>query len=45
MPKRSFVLFPLFEIEREWVHPIQNVNIKKLILSLPNNDIRSIKQI
>ena len=45
MHKRSFVLFPLFEIEREWVHPIQNVNIKKLILSLPNNDIRSIKQI
>tara|TARA_Y100000766_G_C18800698_1_gene552879 strand:+ start:95 stop:592 length:498 start_codon:yes stop_codon:yes gene_type:complete len=45
MHKRSFVLFPLFEIEREWVHPIQNVNIKRLILSLPNNDIRSIKQI
>ena len=45
MHKRSFVLFPLFEIERRWVHPIQNVNIKRLILSLPNNDIRSIKQI
>ena len=45
MHKRNFVLFPLFEIEKEWVHPIKKVNIKKLILSLTNNDIRSIKQI
>ncbi len=45
MHKRSFVLFPLFEIEKEWVHPIKKVNIKKLILSLSNKDIRSIKQI
>jgi 2-amino-4-hydroxy-6-hydroxymethyldihydropteridine diphosphokinase len=43
--KRNFVLFPLFEIEKEWVHPIKKVNIKKLILSLSNNDIRSIKQV
>jgi 2-amino-4-hydroxy-6-hydroxymethyldihydropteridine diphosphokinase len=45
MHKRNFVLFPLFEIEKEWVHPIKKVNIKKLILSLPDSDIRSIKQI
>ena len=45
MHERNFVLFPLFEIEKEWVHPIKKVNIKKLILSLSNNDIRSIKQI
>ena len=45
MHKRNFVLFPLFEIEKEWVHPIKKVNIKKLIFSLPNKDIRSIKQI
>ena len=45
MHERNFVLFPLFEIEKEWVHPIKKVNIKKLIFSLPNNDIRSIKQI
>ena len=44
MHKRNFVLFPLFEIEKEWVHPIKKVNIKKLIFSLSNNDIRSIKQ-
>ena len=45
MHKRNFVLFPLFEIEKEWVHPIKKVGIKKLILSLRENDIRSIKQI
>ena len=45
MHKRNFVLFPLFEIEKEWVHPIKKASIKKLILSLRDNDIRSIKQI
>ena len=45
MHKRNFVLFPLFEIEKEWVHPIKKTNIKKLILSLADNDISSIKQI
>ena len=45
MHKRSFVLFPLFEIEKKWFHPIKKTNIKKLILSLPDSDIRSIKQI
>ena len=45
MHKRNFVLMPLFEIEKEWVHPIINANIKKLILSLPDSDIRSIKKI
>ena len=45
MHKRNFVLIPLFEIERNWFHPIKKVDIKTLIFSLPNNDIRSIKQI
>jgi 2-amino-4-hydroxy-6-hydroxymethyldihydropteridine diphosphokinase len=45
MHKRSFVLFPLFEIEKRWVHPIKKVNIKKLIFSLSNEDFRSIKEI
>jgi len=45
MHKRNFVLFPLFEIEKCWVHPISKTNIKNLILSLSNNEIRSIKQI
>ena len=45
MHKRNFVLFPLFEIERNWVHPILKKDIKDLILSLSNKEIRSIKQI
>ena len=45
MQDRSFVLFPLFEIDKSWIHPITRTNIKKLILSLPNIDITSIKQI
>ena len=45
MHKRSFVLIPLFEIEKNWFHPIKKVNIKTLIFSLTNEDIRSIKKI
>ena len=45
MHKRNFVLFPLFEIEKNWTHPISNIDVKKLIFLLPNKDIRSIKQI
>ena len=42
---RNFVLIPLFEIEKKWFHPVKKIDIKKLIFSLSNNDIRSIKQI
>ena len=28
MHKRNFVLFPLFEIEKKWVHPIKKTTIK-----------------
>tara|TARA_B100001063_G_C16635126_1_gene487933 strand:- start:123 stop:620 length:498 start_codon:yes stop_codon:yes gene_type:complete len=45
MHKRNFVLFPLFELDKNWVHPIFKIHIKKLILSLSNRDIRSIKQL
>ena len=45
MNKRNFVLFPLYELDKAWTHPISGQSIKKLILSLPNRDIRSIKQI
>ena len=45
MHKRNFVLFPLFEIEKNWFHPLLKYNIKRLILSLPIKEIRSIKQI
>ena len=45
MHKRNFVLLPLFEINKDWVHPISKKHIKRLILLLPDRDIRSIKQI
>ena len=45
MHKRNFVLFPLFEVERGWIHPVKKINIKKLIFSLPSKDIRSINKI
>ena len=45
MDTRNFVLLPLFEINKNWIHPILKVNIRKLISSLSDSDIRSIKQI
>ena len=45
MHNRSFVLLPLFEISKNWSHPVLNLHIKTLISSLSNRDIRSIKQI
>jgi len=45
MNTRNFVLLPLFEINKDWKHPILKVNIKELISSLSNSDIRAIKQI
>ena len=45
MHRRNFVLFPLFEINKDWNHPVSKLNIKNLITLLPNKDITSIKQI
>ena len=45
MHNRNFVLLPLFELNKDWKHPVYKHNIKKLIFLLPNRDIRSIKQI
>ena len=45
MHTRNFVLFPLFEIDKKWKHPVLKFDIKKLISLLSNRDIRSIKQI
>ena len=35
----------VWEIDKKWKHPISKRCIKKLIFSLPNRDITSIKQI
>ena len=45
MHKRNFVLIPMYEINKNWVHPKFGINIKNLIFSLPVKDIRSIKHI
>jgi len=45
MSRRSFVLLPLFEVDKSWKHPKSKINIVKLINSLPIKDLRSIKQI
>ena len=42
---RNFVLFPLFELNKDWKHPVSKHHIKTLIFLLSNRDIRSIKQI
>ena len=42
--KRNFVLIPLFEIDKDWIHPKSKQHIKSLIFSLSNSDITSIKQ-
>jgi len=43
MHKRNFVLFPLFEIQKNWIHPHKKIDVKTLISLLPDRDIRSIK--
>ena len=45
MHNRNFVLFPLYELNKAWRHPKSKNNIKTLISSLSDKDIRSIKQI
>ena len=45
MHQRNFVLFPLYEIQKDWFHPIKKKDIKLLISSLPRKDITSIKLI
>ena len=43
MFNRNFVLFPLFEIEKNWKHPKNNITIEKLIKNLELKSLRSIK--
>ena len=45
MHKRNFVLIPLYELDKEWLHPKTKDSIKNLIFSLSFKDITSIKQI
>ena len=43
MQNRSFVLFPLFEIDKKWKHPKNNKKITQLLNNLPTTSLRSIK--
>ena len=43
MHSRNFVLMPLFELSKSWIHPIKKVSINNLINSLKSEDLRSIK--
>ncbi len=45
MHKRSFVLLPLYEIAKNWIHPKKKVNISQLLNSIEINDLRTVKQI
>ena len=42
---RNFVLFPLYEIEKNWNHPLKKTKIHDLIGKLDNSSLYSIKQI
>tara|TARA_Y100000590_G_scaffold418959_1_gene520290 strand:+ start:395 stop:922 length:528 start_codon:yes stop_codon:yes gene_type:complete len=42
---RNFVLLPLFEIEKDWKHPLKKTKIRDLIANLDNDSLYSIKQI
>ena len=45
MKTRNFVLFPLYEIDKNWKHAKSRENISKLLSKLPINSIRGIKVI
>ncbi len=45
MEKRNFVLMPLYEINKNWIHPKTKKNVVNLISKLKYKDIRSIKLI
>ena len=42
---RNFVLLPLFEITKTWIHPLKKVTIKDLVNSLKTEELRAIKLI
>ena len=45
MHKRNFVLLPFFEINKTWIHPLKKISIKKLLNSIKESDLISIKLI
>ena len=43
--ERNFVLLPLYEIAKNWIHPKKNKKISELLRDLDVNNLRSIKQL
>ena len=43
--ERNFVLLPLYEIAKNWLHPKKNKKISELLRDLDVNNLRSIKQL
>ena len=43
MHKRNFVLFPLYELNKTWIHPKTNIKINNLISLLNNRDFSDIR--
>ena len=40
---RNFVLIPMFDIAKDWIHPKLNVDISRLLLKIKSHDLRTIK--
>ena len=45
MHTRNFVLLPLFEIDKTWIHPLKKINITKMLTFITESDLISIKLI
>ena len=45
MHKRNFVLVPLFDVSKTWIHPVKKTSIKELVDLLTTKDLRAIKLI
>ena len=43
MHNRNFVLFPLYELDKDWVHPKFNKNIVILMSNLTSDQLLGIK--
>ena len=43
MHSRNFVIFPLYELNKNWIHPKTKVKINKLMLDFTNKDFSDIR--
>ena len=43
LESRSFVLLPLYEIDKQWCSPSNNKKVVELLSNLPNDTLRTIK--